>query len=137
MGSWWTSAQIRKQLARALVVALVVLAGDPHVSATGDVSSRPREPAARTRWRAPESSALTRNPVPVTQRSLADGKRIFQMRCADCHGEDGHGDGKVAHELSVMPAVLSDPQVQEQSDGALWFKITFGKRPMPAFGFRL
>ena len=73
----------------------------------------------------------------MTQRSLAEGKKIFAMRCADCHGEEGHGDGKVAHELPVAPAVLSDPQVQEQSDGALWFKITFGKRPMPAFGFRL
>ena len=137
MGLSGVSRRRGRQLARMIVVALVILAGDPDLSASGRVPATVREPAARTRWRVPQSSVLTKNPVTATRQSLASGERIFMTRCADCHGERGRGYGKVAHELPVAPAVLSDLRVQEQSDGVLWWKITFGKRPMPAFAFRL
>ena len=69
--------------------------------------------------------------------SLAKGEQLFRARCLGCHGASGHGDGPDAPELRVRPARLSGREVQEQSDGLLWWKITFGKRPMPGFGFRL
>jgi mono/diheme cytochrome c family protein len=88
-------------------------------------------------WHPPQSCIFTRNPVPATRSSVEAGKKIFLMRCAGCHGARGHGDGEDAPQLRVRPAVLSSHPIQEQTDGALWWKITFGNRPMPGYGFRL
>jgi mono/diheme cytochrome c family protein len=59
------------------------------------------------------------------------------MRCFGCHGAAGHGDGPDASQLRVHPARISGDRVQEQTDGALWWKITLGRPPMPGYGFRL
>lgn len=88
-------------------------------------------------WHGGRNCPFTQNPVRATRASIAAGRKIFAARCAGCHGHRGRGDGVDAPELSVRPAVLSSGEVQEQSDCALWWKITFGKRPMPGYGLRL
>jgi mono/diheme cytochrome c family protein len=40
-------------------------------------------------------------------------------------------------ELNIHPAKLSDPKLSTESDGALFWKITTGKKPMPTYGKRL
>ena len=54
-----------------------------------------------------------------------------------CHGKTGDADGPAVIELNIHPAKLSDPQLNTESDGALFWKITTGKKPMPAYGKRL
>jgi mono/diheme cytochrome c family protein len=54
-----------------------------------------------------------------------------------CHGKTGDADGPAVIELNIHPARLSDPQLDSESDGALFWKITTGKKPMPAYGKRL
>jgi mono/diheme cytochrome c family protein len=39
---------------------------------------------------------------------LADGKKIFEMNCASCHGLTGKGDGVAAAALKPKPRDLSD-----------------------------
>ena len=58
-------------------------------------------------------------------------------RCAACHGKAGNGDGHNAVDLGIHPAKFSDPKLLEESDGALFWKITVGKKPMPDYGSRL
>lgn len=98
---------------------------------------RARESASISAWHAPRSCIFTQNPVPASKVSLMKGEQIYKARCFGCHGAAGHGNGPDARELRVRPARLSGNRVQEQSDGLLWWKITFGKRPMPGYGFRL
>jgi mono/diheme cytochrome c family protein len=88
-------------------------------------------------WQPGKSCFFTRNPVSATRASIEAGKRRFAISCAGCHGARGNGDGEDSRHLVVPPAVLSRATVQAQTDGALWWKITFGKRPMPGFGLRL
>ena len=45
-------------------------------------------------------------------------------------------DGPAVIELNIHPAKLSDPKVATESEGTLFWKITTGKKPMPAFGKR-
>jgi mono/diheme cytochrome c family protein len=90
-----------------------------------------------TRWQAPASQAQKKNPVSASQSSLAAGRKIYLKRCASCHGKTGNGDGPDAVDLGIHPAKFSDPSLRQESDGALFWKITVGKKPMPDYGDRL
>ena len=96
-----------------------------------------RRGAAQPQWVAPAAEAQKQNPVPATDLSLASGQKIFEERCVSCHGKTGEGDGPIADGLGLHPAKFSDPAVQRQSDGALFWKTTTGKKPMPGYGSRL
>ena len=51
------------------------------------------------------------NKIPVTPISLTNGKKIFEINCAKCHGLTGNADGPEAKEHTPSPAVLSDPKL--------------------------
>ena len=89
------------------------------------------------KWVSPALSAAKKNPIAPSQTSLAAGQKIYLKRCAACHGKTGNGDGPDAADLGIHPAKLSDPVIREETDGALFWKITVGKKPMPNYGSRL
>ena len=89
------------------------------------------------KWVSPALSAAKKNPIAPSQTSLAAGQKIYLKRCAACHGKTGNGDGPDAADLGIHPAKLSDPVIREETDGALFWKITVGKKPMPNYGTRL
>lgn len=89
------------------------------------------------KWLSPTPSAAKRNPISSTQDSIAAGQKIYSKTCVMCHGKSGDADGPAVIELNIHPAKLSDPQLDAESDGALFWKITTGKKPMPAYGKRL
>ena len=60
------------------------------------------------------------------------------MGCLPCHGPEGRGDGPAAGTLErngvkVRPGNLSSPKMLEQSDGAIFWKASEGRSPMPSF----
>jgi mono/diheme cytochrome c family protein len=83
------------------------------------------------KWLSPAPSAAKKNPIPPTQESIAAGQKIYSKTCAMCHGKTGDADGPAVIEINIHPAKLSDPQLATESDGALFWKITTGKKPMP------
>jgi len=89
------------------------------------------------KWVSPPESAAKKNPTASTPESIAAGQKIYLKTCAMCHGKTGDADGPAVIELNIHPAKLSDPQLLTQSEGALFWKITTGKKPMPAYGKRL
>ena len=89
------------------------------------------------KWLSPAASAAKKNPIASTQESIAAGQKIYSKTCAMCHGKTGDADGPAVIELNIHPAKLSDPKLATESDGALFWKITTGKKPMPAYGKRL
>jgi mono/diheme cytochrome c family protein len=76
-------------------------------------------------WVAPPDEALRKNPVPADRNTIAEGRTLFSQNCASCHGTNAKG--------SSMAPDLTNSSVQNQSDGALFWKITQGKAPMPSF----
>jgi len=95
------------------------------------------EEQSKQKWSAPASEAQKKNPVAANESSLAAGRKIYSKTCATCHGKTGDADGPAVIELNIHPAKLSDPKVATESDGALFWKITTGKKPMPSYGKRL
>lgn len=80
-------------------------------------------------WVAPSRAAGRANPLVGRGDVIAGGRKLFQQRCASCHGDDGMGTSKAPN--------LADRQVQVQSDGALHWKISHGnaRTNMPSFSF--
>lgn len=90
-----------------------------------------------TNWEAPKDADTLENPFDQSERIVKAGKQIFQQLCAVCHGKNGKGDGVTASSLEPKPANLHGSVIQQQSDGALYWKVREGRPPMPPFGSQL
>lgn len=86
-----------------------------------------------TPWEAPPRAARKKNPVASDAASIAAGSAVYTKQCLSCHGEKGKGDGPASKELNPKPRNLSDESIAKESDGALFWKITEGRKPMPTF----
>jgi len=65
---------------------------------------------------------------------LASAKKVFEERCAKCHGETGKGDGPKAKTLKKKPRDYTDKaEMSKITDEQLKKEILDGKKPMPAF----
>jgi mono/diheme cytochrome c family protein len=84
-------------------------------------------------WAVPSDANNLANPLKDIVKATRQGKGIFQEQCYTCHGNYGKGNGPVAVSISPKPADLTSSKVQSQSDGAIFWEITNGKSPMPAF----
>lgn len=80
-----------------------------------------------------EEAAQDKNPIPADAKSIEQGKTVYQQYCFTCHGENGRG-GPAAEFFQKPVPDLTNPYTQKNSDGALFWKITGGRVPMPAFG---
>jgi mono/diheme cytochrome c family protein len=120
---------MRKTRVAALVGVAVVAA------ATGMAVERSfsEDAANGSGWKAPDAEARKTNPVAADEASLALGKAAFVKSCVMCHGELGKGDGPAAGMFNPQPRDLRDPAIVGQSDGSMYWKLTTGKKPMPAF----
>ncbi len=94
------------------------------------------EEPSKDKWSAPAAEAQKKNPVAANESSLAAGRKIYSKTCVMCHGKTGDADGPAVIELNIHPAKLSDPKLATEPDGSLFWKVTTGKKPMPAFGKR-
>src|SRR5579885_3054481 len=84
-------------------------------------------------WSAPPDKAGVQNPVAADASSLAAGGKVYKQECVSCHGAEGKGDGPKAQELEKPVADLNQKKIKAQSDGAFFWKISIGNKPMPSF----
>ena len=116
------------QAARRLVIAQAIIGMVAAAGASLTVV-RAQVRGRDSAWSAPAEAAARVNPLLNRPGAAAGGEKLFQHRCATCHGEDGRGTSKAPD--------LMQPDVQAQSDGALFWKISSGNTHggMPAFSF--
>jgi mono/diheme cytochrome c family protein len=78
------------------------------------------------------------NPVPASAEALQQAAELYRVNCAMCHGQDGHGQGPVAHyfaDAGVVPPVdFASDRVHARTDGQLYWILANGLGGMPAFG---
>ena len=84
-------------------------------------------------WIAPKESDNIKNPLAGNTAVLADAKTLYTGNCGPCHGDKGRGDGPAASGLNPKPADHSSIAVQNESDGALFWKLSQGRAPMPGY----
>ena len=129
----------------ALLVALIVVGGGvvfAYFLSTG-LNARPQPGALETfvarsardlviGWHANE----LRNPVPMDDEVIADGRAHFADHCASCHANDGSGNTEMGRGLYPKAPDMRLPATQNLSDGQLFYIIENGIRltGMPAWG---
>ena len=109
---------------RRCVLALAVLTS-PGLLVAQSEQVRERDP----QWAAPSQEAGRSNPLPDDANIVAGGRKLYRQRCPSCHGADARG-------TSRAPSLIAN-DVQAQTDGALFWKITGGNAHggMPSFSF--
>ena len=122
---------LSKMKTRAVLFVASALALTALNSSTAFPQGAP--PGTNELWVAPARAARKQNPFPSDLKSIAAGKELFVAGCLPCHGPTGRGDGPAAVSLERKPGNLSDPRLHQQTDGALFWKISEGKSPMPSF----
>jgi mono/diheme cytochrome c family protein len=107
-----------KALALALAAAIVL---------SSMLAAQNSQYKADPKWVAPADAAAKKNPLAGNSDVIPGGKKLFMRHCAECHNEDGSGLQDAAN--------LQLPEVQKQSDGSIFWKITNGnmKAGMPPF----
>jgi mono/diheme cytochrome c family protein len=120
---------MRTNRSRVLTWQAIIVAGLLSVGASLAYSGD----AAADEWKAPARAAKKPNPIAADTVSVAAGKKIFAGNCLACHGPLGKGDGPAAAAITPKPRDLSDPAIQSQTDGSMFWKLTEGKKPMPSF----
>ncbi len=87
-------------------------------------------------WNVPIKARDLINSVNVNKKSLTEGAKVYTAHCAQCHGENGLGQGteqNVGYSLQSILTVISTPGDQPLGDGELYWKITHGIGKMPSF----
>ena len=89
-------------------------------------------------WKVPEEAKRRQNPIQTSPAALATARAIYLDKCVQCHGETGKGDGPDAAMYYPSPASLTDAKrMGAATDGELFYEISVGRKPMPAFKKRL
>lgn len=94
--------------------------------------------ATKEAWVVPERAARKQNPIAADESSILKGRELYVSGCLPCHGPAGRGDGPAGailerNGVAIHPGNLSDPKMWQQTDGAIFWKITEGKSPMPTW----
>ncbi|MCL6524876.1 MAG: cytochrome c [Thermoflavifilum sp.] len=85
-------------------------------------------------------SGQVKNPLPViTQATLEEGQRLFNIYCAICHGEqlDGQGPLYKSGKFPVQPANFHLPQYLKMPEGTMFYSVTYGKNLMGSYASQL
>ena len=82
-------------------------------------------------WVVPQTYINLKNPTKPDSASLNSAKVLYVKYCAPCHGMTGKGDGPANASINPNPANHTSITMLNETDGALWYKITVGRNPMP------
>ncbi|MDX1763560.1 MAG: cytochrome c [bacterium] len=83
------------------------------------------------------ASEAPANPVARSEDSVEQGRALYAINCAMCHGLEGAGDGPVGKKWLVPPANLNKERIQNLQDGELFKRITEGYGTMPGLKKRV
>ena len=124
-------------MAPLLVAALWMDRQPSHRAYEGTVPATPSDSVPVSGREIIPSEGELRNPVPQSATSVAEGKALFDINCAMCHGLASAEPGRVGQRFKPPPPGLGHDMLKGLSDTALFRMITFGFGRMPPFQDKL
>jgi mono/diheme cytochrome c family protein len=94
------------------------------------------------------STEITRNPYPITDAGLTNGKELYTIYCGICHGAKGDGLGYLVREVDpakgitagvypAAPANFLKADFIDTTAGFFYHSIMYGKTMMGAYADKL
>ena len=79
------------------------------------------------------AKAELKNPVPVTEESLSEGKKLYDIYCALCHGKNGDGQGILMTRGKILgvPGYADDNRVI--TEGGVYHVQMYGLNSMGSY----
>lgn len=87
-------------------------------------------PVMSQEWEVPSDQLNIENPSPYNLENVRKGKDLFMQNCKSCHGDPGKNNHLP---LVPPPPDVTSEQMQVNTDGGLFYKITEGRGGMPQF----
>jgi len=115
---------------------LIIVKGNVIKNTTVPLSEESKIAIDKNNWKVPVKYQTLKNSTNPTI-DLPIGKSLYAKHCKSCHGAEGYGDGTKAAEMKGNLGDFSTAEFQSQSDGALFFKTSFGRDDMPEFTKKL
>ncbi len=81
-------------------------------------------------WLVPEDQKALENPLDYNLTNVKRGKEIYTRNCKSCHGDPGKNNHLP---LIPPPPDITSPEMQRNTMGEMFYKITFGRGGMPQF----
>jgi mono/diheme cytochrome c family protein len=85
---------------------------------------------AQTTWTVPDDKKGRLSDVAFTDEMRKSGEQVYLINCKSCHGDPGKNN---VSKLVPPPPDPASPEMQNDSDGEIYYKIQEGRGPMPAF----
>lgn len=114
--------------ARLVITAFLLTCVFTSISNKSEAQSTKAKP-----WIAPASANQLKNPFDGDASAAKEGKKLYVTYCTPCHGNSGKGDGIAAAAVNPKPADHTSAAVQDQTDGAIFWKMTEGRGPMISY----
>lgn len=87
---------------------------------------------------------LLDNPFPITEKGLAQGKKMYEIYCGLCHGNEGNGLGYLYDDEAnpnarypLAPANFMTDQFYQASNGRLYHAIYYGYNAMGSYADKI
>jgi len=81
-------------------------------------------------WLVPDDQVDKENPSEYNISTVQKGREIYLRDCKSCHGDPGKNNGLP---LVPPPPDITSEQMQSNTDGEMFYKITVGRGGMPRF----
>lgn len=83
-----------------------------------------------------------KNPLARSEENVAEGKRLFEIYCAICHGSTGAGDGNVVKILLAKDNYGLKPpayngELKSATEGQIFHAMQYGKGNMGSYASQL
>jgi cytochrome c5 len=109
-----------------LLSAVVLVTFAPTLALGGSPQEATPAPAPQ-----PAASGIKNTSKP-TPESQAKAKKLYEVDCAMCHGDNGNGQTDLAKSMELTLADWTDPKtLANKQDGELFDAIRAGKGKMP------
>ncbi len=79
------------------------------------------------------AKANLENPLPYTEDNLAEGKALFTIYCAVCHGDQGDGKGILVQREKILGIPRFDDVGRAITEGSVYHVMYYGLNAMGSY----
>lgn len=72
------------------------------------------------------------NPIMITNKTLSEGKELYNTYCSPCHGWQAKGDSRLNNQFPNPPSLHSE-KLRNWTDGQIYHVIVNGQNIMPSY----